>query len=700
MGQLCQLISPLEDDLLFARMRVTEGLSRLFEIALVAHSRRSDLTGSMLLGQSITVRVTFDDQTERFFNGFVTRMVQGAQEGRFFSYHLTLNPWLWFLTRTSDCRIFQDQKVPDIIKSVFELEPNAAVDEQGSSLGSGYQPWKYCVQYRETDFNFVSRVMEQEGIYYHFAHSENDHKLVLVDAKGAHQPVPGTSTLDYVPGRASGSVGAEWITSWSASEQIEPGRYVLNEYSYENPNLKMLVARAPEHPPQNKRGASEVYDYPGDYDTVGEGEQYVAHRIEELATQTLQFSGSGSMRTFAPGRTFTLAKHPRQDQNGEYLITATEYEFVDAARESGVGVGASFSCSFSAIRAEQQFRPPRITPRPIVQGLQTAVVTGPSGEEIHTDEFGRIKVRFHWDRQGRNDDTSSCWMRVATLAAGGRWGFIAIPRVGHEVLVSFLEGDPDRPVVTGSVYNGLNFPPWTLPDHKNISGYLTRSTRDAASDESNELRFDDTKGSELLRLHAQRDYVMRTEHDLTEWIGNNVARTVIVNQVERIEGNRHLQVVGEQRVQIDQDASLTVKGDDSRDITGGLSIKTGQDVQVKAGGKFATDATGEIHLKAGSTVTIEAASQLSLKVGGNFITINSGGVFINGSMVMINSGGAPGTGSGASPKAPAAPERPNEPPTQETSTTEPLEPKSYSPRAVALKSAAATGAPFCEVCDC
>ena len=700
MGQLCQLISPLKDDLLFARMRVSEGLSRLFEIALVAHSLRNDLDGSMLLGQSITIRVSFDDDTERFFNGFVTRMSQGAQEGRYYSYHLTLNPWLWFLTRTSDCRIFQDKKVPDILKAVFDLEPNAAVDEKGSTLGSGYQPWKYCVQYRETDFNFVSRVMEQEGIYYHFTHGESDHKLVLVDAKGAHASVPGTSSLDYVPGRASGTVGADWVTSWLATEQIEPGRYVLNEYSYENPNLKMLVARAPEHPPQNKRGASEVYDYPGDYDTVGEGEQYVAHRIEELATQTRQFSGSGSMRTFAPGRKFTLAKHPRADQNAEYLITATEYEFVDAAFESGAGVGAYFSCSFSAIRADQQFRPPRITPRPIVQGMQTAVVTGPSTEEIYTDAFGRVKVRFHWDRQGRNDENSSCWMRVASLAAGGRWGFIAIPRIGHEVLVSFLEGDPDRPVVTGSVYNGLNAPPRALPDHKNISGYLTRSTLNAASDESNELRFDDTKGSELLRLHAQRDYVMRTEHDLPEWIGNNVARTVMVNQVERIEGNRHLQVIGEQRLQIDQDASLTVKGDDSRDVTGGLSIKTGQDVQVKAGGKFAADATGEIHLKAGSTVTIEASSQLSLKVGGNFITINSGGVFVNGSMVMINSGGAAGTGSGASPKAPAVPDRPNEPPTQETTSTDALVPKEYSPRAVALKSAAATGAPFCEVCDC
>lgn len=717
MARFCELISPLGEALLFARMSVTEGLSQLFEIDLVAHSLRGTISGDALLGRPVTVRVTFDERSKRYFNGYVTRFARGAVEGRMHSYRLTVRPWLWFLTKQSDCMVFQSKTVPQVIEEVFAREPTTAIGSGAAGLTGDYAAWDYCVQYRETDFNFVSRLMEQEGIYYCFEHSESDHKLILVDSMGAHRNIEGVDPIDYAPGSVDTARTIDRVVEWSGTEQIEPGVYVLNDYDYERPNLNLGVTRRPARAPRHGRGASEIYDYPGEYDSVAEGEFYVGHRIEELATLTAQFSGSGALRMFEPGRKFHLANHPLRDQNAEYLITSTRYDFYDPPRESGSSQGSSFDCTFTAIRADQQFRPPRITPRPIVQGVQTAFVTGPSGSEIHTDEFGRVKVQFHWDRVGKRDDKSSCWLRVASIAAGSRFGFVAIPRIGQEVVVSFEEGDPDRPLVTGVVYNGLNKPPWELPAKKNLSGFLTRSTTGGQTDEANELRFDDTKGAELLRMHAQRDFESRTESDHTDWIGGKAERYVQLDHIEKIDGERHLTVKKADHVQVAEARHeniggdekrdvggghhLKIGGDDRREVGGGMSLKVGTDLQAKAGTKFAVDAGTEVHLKSGATLTIEAGAMLTLKVGGNFVSISPAGVIVQGTMVMINSGGAAGSGSGASPMAPAAPKdprAPGEPPKPDKPKTKPLEPKSYGPRAAALKAAAGSGTPFCEIC--
>jgi type VI secretion system secreted protein VgrG len=719
MARFCELSGPLGDSLQFARMSVSEGLSRLFEIELVALSTRGDIAGKDLLGHPMTVTVNFGDKEGRYYNGYVTRFAYGGIEGRYHSYRMTLRPWLWFLTRQSDCMVFQAKKIPDIVKEVFEREATKALDDAASNLSGSYAPWEYCVQYRETDFNFVSRLMEQEGIYYFFEHTEKEHKLVLVDGKDAHKPVEGEDEIAFVPGGVDNVRLPDWIAQWDVSEQIEPGRYVLNDYNYERPNLKLEAVRKPELPVEHARGSSEMYDYPGEYDTVNEGEFYVGHRIEELAAQASTVQGAGTLRMFQSGRTFTLAKHPRKDQNAKYLITSTQYEYEAPGLESGGDRGARFTCSFTAIRAQQQFRPPRVTLRPVVQGVQTAFVTGPSGSEIHTDELGRVRVQFHWDRVGKNDEKSSCWLRVASIAAGPRFGFVSIPRMGQEVVVSFLEGDPDRPLITGVVYNGLNKPPWELPAKKNISGFLTRSTTGGAPEQANELHFDDTKGSEKLRIHAQRDYEMRTENNLIDWIGGKSEHFVKLDHLEKVEGKRNRTVASDELIKVDGARSAEIKGDearkvggghhlevtgdDRRKVGGGFSLKVATDVQVKSGTKFAVDAGTEVHLKAGTMMTLEAGTMLTLKVGGNFVNINSAGVFIQGTMVMINSGGSAGSGSGASPmapKAPTAPEVPGEPPKPETAQIERIQPKTYSPRAVALKAAAQKGAPFCEICNC
>ena len=411
MARLCTLTSPLGDTLLFSRMRVTERLSSLFVIQLEAVSLKPDIKPSALLGKSLTVKVDHEEGSVRHYNGYVSRISLGGSSGRYFVYHLTLHPWLWFLSRTADCRIFQDQNVPDIVDAVLSDEPTKAVDGRLADAGK-YERWEYCVQYRETDFNFVSRLLEQEGICYFFEHADGSHKLVLVDSKEGHAAIAGEPGIRFVPDSAAQTQALDHVLDWSAVQEIQPGQYVIDDYDFKKPGNDLKVVRRPENTPENSKADYEVFDYPGEYDSPSEGEAYVASRIEELHDQSMVFEGSGVLRQFHAGRKFKLTDHPRKDQNGEYLIVSVDYDYSDPPYESADGEGSSFHCSFSAIPSRQQFRPLRTTARPIVQGIQTAVVAGPSGDEIHTDEFGRIKVKFHWDRAEEEE-------RTLVLAARG-----------------------------------------------------------------------------------------------------------------------------------------------------------------------------------------------------------------------------------------------------------------------------------------
>jgi type VI secretion system secreted protein VgrG len=466
---------------------------------------------------------------------------------------------------------------------------------------------------------------------------------------------------------------AEVLSNWSGQHEIQPGRYVVNDYNPLTPrtSLQAFADKPTSHP----YGKFEFYDYPAEYDKPADGDFYARVRIDELHAQYQVFTGSGNVRGFQPGCVFTLARYPVESFNGKQQIVGATYSATGNAESSGSGAGFSFSCSISAIAFKQQYRPPRATPKPLVQGPQTAVVVGPSGEEIFTDAHGRIKVQFRWDRFGKADQDSSCWIRVAQSWAGNGYGAMALPRIGQEVVVEFLEGDPDWPIVIGSVYNGENKPPYMLPDEKTRWGFKSRSSTGGGASNFNEFRFEDKKGAEEIYQHAEYDHKVYTKHKRTEYVGDESHLNVKSDVVNKFEADVH----------------TDVKGDEIVKVGGGVHLTVAEDWQGKIGTKLAVNAGQEIHLKAGTTLVLESGTQISLKVGGNFIDINPGGVFIKGNFVMVNSGGSAGSGGGASPKTP---KNADKAPESKGGTDKPI-----TQKAAALVAARASSTPFCEICN-
>ena len=689
-ARLLEAGTPLGADVLVLHgMSGHEELGRLSEFQLEFVSHRGDIKPAEILGKNISWWLELSGGKVRYFNGFVTRFSEagettvGAHEqnrkGQAYQYQATVHPWLWFLTRASNCRIFQGKSALDIADEVFADYPFANVKKV--QLRSDYPKREFNVQYRETDFNFVCRLFEQEGIYFAFEYDNGRNTLVLMDSLGAHKATPALDVPFYSGSNAPAD--KDHITAWAVNREIQPGKYTIDDFNYEKPRLKMSGEGLLKEP--HDLAEFEIYDYPGEYDKQADGAQYAKTRIEELHARYEQFSGDGNVRLSAPGRLLKLQDHPRRPYNTEYVLTAVSYAATAGGLSSGGGGGGDFHCSVAAIDAKAAFRPARTTPKPIIQGPQTAIVVGPAGEEIWTDEHGRVKVQFHWDRYSKTDENSSCWVRVAQPLAGKEWGFLALPRIGHEVVVAFLEGDPDDPIVTGSVYNGEAKPPYKLPAEKTRSGVKTHSSKGGGSSNFNELRFEDKKGAEEIYIHAEKDKAIRIKHDRLERVGNESHLIVKKDAFEKMEADHHVSVVG----------------DRDEELGGSLSLKIGQDLHGKMGNKLAYDAGSEIHLKAGSTLVLESGTTLSLKVGGNFITIDPSGVAIKGTMVQINTGGAAGTGSGASPQAPKAPKEAG---TSQgggmTEAPKKQKPKAYSPQAQMFKMAANGGTPFCEICNC
>jgi len=680
--RLPAIATPLGDDvLLLVRFHGKEQLGRLFEFELDLVSENHTLAFADIVGKNVTIRLSKANGDTRYFNGYVSRFAQVRNPGRLARYKATVSPWFWFLTRTADCRIFQNKTVPTIIKEVFREYGFSDFEDR---LSGTYREWEYCVQYRESYFNFISRLMEQEGIYYFFRHENGKHVLVMADSPSAHQPLPGYGEIPYrAPGHA---FEPERITDWTVEQAIQPGGFALNDFDFKDPRKSLRTASQITRP--HDRAEYEVYDYPGEYVEFNEGEVAAKVRIEELQAQHETFVGESDAHGIAAGSTFKLTEHPRPDQGREYLVTSAIHLFVsdefDSAGEPA-GKVPLYTCRFTALDARQPFRAPRTTPRPLIRGPQTAIVVGKQGEEVWTDEYGRVKVQFHWDRYGKADENASCWIRTAHVWAGKKWGGMYIPRIGQEVIVEFLEGDPDRPLITGRVYNGTAMPPYDLPANKTMSTLKSNSTK--GGDGFNEIRLEDKKGSEQIFVHAEKDEDVRVKNDCREWIGRDRHLVVKRDQLELVEGDLHEQV----------------KGDRNEKVDGSISQQTGVDWQHKVGQKQAVEAGTEIHLKAGQKVVIEAGVQLTIKASGGFVDIGPGGVTIVGTMVRINSGGSPGSGSGCSPDSPhtaanaddagagfvddAA--RPGPPP----------KPTKYGPQATVMKQAALSAAPFCEKCQ-
>jgi type VI secretion system secreted protein VgrG len=564
MPRVMEIVTPLGADvLLFHGMTAREEMNRLFEYQVdLLSDIKKEIALDDILGKNVTIKLGLPDDSTRYFNGYVTRFSQRGMYGRYKRYLATVRPWFWFLTRTADCRIFQEMKVPDIIKQVFS--DNGASDYKFELTGS-YKQWTYCVQYRETDFNFISRLMEQEGIGYYFQHTDGHDTLVLTDSTSKHTPVGNYEKLPFIGLDETVKPDLEHVSAWSFSREIQPGMYVHDDYDFERPSVELKTKKT--HPRGYTPSNEEVYDYPGLYLKTADGEQYASVRIEELATQFEIAHGSTNARGVAVGSLLTLENHPREDQNKEYLIIGGTYDLTfndyEALPEGG---GTNYQCTFTAIPSTQQYRPKRITPKPFVQGPQTAVVVGPSGEEIYTDKYGRIKVQFHWDRLGKKDENSSCWMRVSYPWSGKAWGGIAIPRMGQEVIVDFLEGDPDQPLVTGRVYNAEQMPPYDLPGNKTQSGVKSRSSKGGSAANFNELRFEDLKGSEMVTLHAEKDQTIEVEHDESHWVGHDRMKkidhdeTTLVkhDRTETVDNNETILIHGNRVEVVDKDETITI----------------------------------------------------------------------------------------------------------------------------------------------
>lgn len=613
-----------EDKLLLERFSMSEQLGRLFQIEVDLASTETGVKFEDIVGTNATVRLELPDKKTRYFNGFVSRFVQGSQQPRgqvnYAQYRATLVPWLWFLTRTADCRIFQKKKVPDIIEEVFKTH---GFKDYKLNLTGTYTEWEYCVQYRETDFNFVSRLMEHEGIYYFFEHDNGKHNMVLGDSGSAHAPYPGYDSMNYRPRAHQHEETSETVSDWIIEQEVQPGTYVLSDFYFQTPAAPIVV----NDTVARKHAASsfEIFDFPGEFEVRGDGEAYAKLRIQELQAQHEILRAQATVRGVATGCKFTLKGHPRADQDREYLITGASYQANVSAYESGnAGKGEEFfSCAFTAMAAAEPFRAARITPKPVVQGPQTAMVVGKKGEEIDTDEFGRVKVQFHWDRYGKVDENSSCWLRISQPAAGKGWGAISLPRVGQEVIVDFLEGDPDRPLVTGRVYNATTATPYKLPDFKTVSAFKSNSSKGGQG--FNEIRFEDKKGEEQVFMHGEKNLDIRIKNDAYEFIGNERHLIVKKDQVEHVENNRSETVDADHMEKIGKDRHLKVVGKEAKAVDGSLSLTVGGDVIEVFKANHSEQTTNDYYLKA-DNVVIEGMTNVTIKVGGSSIAIAADGI--------------------------------------------------------------------------
>jgi type VI secretion system secreted protein VgrG len=621
------LSSPLPDDVLrFESMSATAGLSMLGEMQLGLLSPKADLKPEALLGKTVLVKVALPEGGTRHFHGHVTRFGLGASRGLYHGWQATVRPWLWFLTRTSDCRIFQEQTVPDIVKKV--LQDHAIADFE-FKLFRSYKPWVYCVQYRESDFNFIARLLEHEGIYWYFEHSDGAHKLILVDSASAHDPVPAPEALPYYENGGQRASALPIISNWSFSQEVRTGKVVLTSYDFERPSTSLQVENAKAR--SHELADYELFDFQGDYVQSADGSQWAEDRIDELQARFQLLHGSSDAYNLAVGHTVSMLNHPRDDQNAKYLITGLSVHAHVEGDQSGAGAGG-FHCDFSAIPAEQQFRPSRRTPKPFVQGPQTALVVGPGGEEIFTDKYGRVKVQFHWDRYGKHDENSSCWVRVSHPWAGKGWGSISVPRIGQEVIVEFLEGDPDQPIITGRVYNGDSMPPFGLPGGAVVSGIKSNTHKGKGY---NELTMDDTAGKEKITIHGQYDMNTTVEHDQTNTVNNDFTETIKNNAKISIVQGTYSHDVQANTAKYHVQGALT----ETYDATQTTKVKQAIAISSTSGPISISSDSQHVYINAGTNIQLHVGSSMIWMDSGGQINIQGVNVALNGSSSVVIKGG-------------------------------------------------------------
>jgi len=649
-------------------LRAHEALSTPFSIELTLAGDTDSSNLDDLIGRESLLTITNSDPDsggDRYFHGIVRRFEQCGRNGSFTLYEAETVPTLWQLSLRKNSRIFQHMQTQEIVALILK-EHDIFSDRYRFALTNTERFRRYCVQYRESDLDFVTRLLEEEGIFYFFEHYRDRHVLVMGDAPIVHVPIPGEPSVIFNTG--DGLVAEkESIHSFRFSEEMRPGAYSHRNFNFKKPSLDLTSGK------KSKSHASfEVYDYPALHVLPDRGDQLAKVRLEALTCMGRQGNGDGCSCRLIPGYTFTLTGHGAKNLNRDYLTTEVAHtgEQPQSLEEKGSG-GATYRNSFTVIPADVPFRPPFTVEKPVVTGLQTAIVTGPQGEEIHTDRYGRVKVRFHWDRSGITDDKSSCWVRYAQGWGGGGWGMQFLPRVGDEVFVDFIDGDPDRPIIRGSVYNEENLPLYELPANKTVTTLKTRSYPEGSFDNYNELRFEDRKGSEEIYLQGEKDWNILVKNDKgqlvgrdeslrvgnnrtkkvgvdqtveirsnhTETIGNDKSVTIGSNRTETV-GLNHAETVGvAKELTIGGLYQVSVGGALNRTVLGAKTEEVGLTKNVFVGAHMAEQAMGNRDITVGKDLDVEIDGSCSVKAGNIVIEAEDEIIFRTGkAMIAIRQG--------------------------------------------------------------
>jgi type VI secretion system secreted protein VgrG len=666
--RLMQFTSPLGKDVLLIESLVgKEYISELFwhDVELLATAGAA-IDPTSIVGSKVTVAINLNDVIgTRWINGIVSSFQQCAGDEDFDVYIAHIVPSMWQLQLSSNCRVFQNKTVLEIAKAVIG-EYGLSISDQTSN---SYKPLDYCTQYSETDFNFVSRILEESGIFYWFEHSDQDNKIMLGDGRSAYQDCPVSASVPYALGSsgAEGSYGA-WVSEFNSTATMVPGKHATADYNFRT-YARLDVPDKNSSSPYGKN-AYESYHYPaGEEGYLKAADTQLCTQLEslflearEVATDAMAevFHGNGNARSFCAGYTFTLDKHPRSAWNKKYLLTTVGHHASQVPSYRTGGQGAGYSNGFTAISSDIVYKPARKTTKPTIPGPQTAFVVVPSGEEMYIDKFGRVCVQFFWDKLRKPNTVDNTWVRVAQSWAGNGWGTYFWPRIKDEVIVQFLNGDPDNPLIVGSVYNGVNVPKYALPDNSTRSGILTRSSKGGSAANANELRFEDKTGSEQIFLNAEKDMDHRIENDHRRFVGGKDSLIVTGNQLEQIGADYHREIKGNSVEKIDSNSDIGIGSNLTEQVGGSHSLNVGSSQSIQVGSAYSMNANNTIYINAGMNVVIQAGMELSLVGSGGFVTIGPSGVAISGTMVMINSGGAAGSGSAGStpsPKTPTAPDK-------------------------------------------
>ncbi|RQP36512.1 type VI secretion system Vgr family protein [Burkholderia ubonensis] len=659
-------------DLVVVDFQCTEGMSQNFEIHARLASQDANIELKKLIGQPVTITLQLTDalasSEERYFHGYVGSFTHLDHDGGFTLYSATIVPWLWMLSRSRDIRIFQEENTEAILSKVFREYGKIASFE--FRLSKSTKNRSYCTQYRETDLEFVERLMQEDGLFFFYEHAKDGHKLIITDNSIAAKPIDGRSpVLQYTKGEPLDSLAV--VTSFQASRQLESASVGLKTFDYKAPHARRYVSGGTEVN-QGEVPAYEVYDYLGEHGFADSdrGEALTRFRTQALAAHSKVFVGVTTSRRLSPGRYFELDDHYDHSQakpeDRQFLLTTVTHS---GANNYQAGEGAaSYQCSFTCIRKKIPYRPAFTIERPSIIGPQTAIVVGPEGEEIYTDNLGRVKVQFHWDRLGKRNQGSSCWVRVGQPWASSGFGMIQIPRIGDEVVVIFLDGNPDRPLIIASTYNAANMPPWVLPANATQSGILTRSTKTGNVNTANAIRFEDKKGAEEVWLHAEKDQRLEVEHDESHWVGNDRSKnidhdeTVHVghDRTETVDNNETITIGVDRTENVGNNETLTVGGNRDETIKGMENVlialtateTVGLAKALTVGGTYTVTVAGAINTAAGlasaeevglskttmvgKTYTITAGDRIELKTGKASIVLESSGhITISGTSIDI-----------------------------------------------------------------